>query len=419
MKDDRGMRFKMKARGSMIAAVLLVVLIARPGWAVEVVATGEAEIDAQGVQAAEDAALGRALSRAVEKVVGITVESDFSMAMREVVKGNESRFNADVRDSVLKHSEGFIAEYDVLEKARAGQRIRVRVRADVYESKVKAEIEHLAELIKNAGDPRVMVVIQEVIYRGGGKARIKEPSELKAKLEQVFKREGFRLQGTSQARKLSARSVDRFDAFQDDRVAALELARSEGADILIAGRIAISDRGVIGKDSPIRALVGKVKVEVEADVRALLVSSGEVLSPAPIRFNEMGSDFSGAVLRIYRGSRGRGYNVVERISNTIIPDIKERLSRIAQDGRTWLVELRGVQNYRRQGRAFLSVMKDVPGVSQARERNFADGRLEIEVECRCTQSELQNRVFDAVSEDRALGSLDLAASGGGRLTFKL
>ncbi len=390
--------------------------------AVEVTAQGEAVLRGDPKEA-YDLALGRAMVAAIDKVVGITLQSEFTQRSSEWVRDNESRFRAEVKDQLEKRSSGFVSRYEVLRREEPvvmGQTlVRVTITADVYESKVKAEVKRLAELLDAADNPRVMVVVQEVLRALDGTESVNETGQLGAYLEEAFQREGFQIHGATKAKVLAASSVNQFKAFHENIAGALEVARAEGADLLVAGRIVLSDRGKLGDASPYPALANRVKVEVNANVRVLMTATGEVLSPAPVQHKELGSDFPRAVHRVYRGSQGRGFNVVERMTDRFLPDVKARLERIATDGRVWMVELVGVKNFRRQGRPFLRVLEGLAGVTSAKQRSFAGGRLEVEVECKCSASELQERVFRAVEANAALQTLDLAESGAGRLAFQL
>ncbi|MEO1481226.1 MAG: hypothetical protein AAFU77_03915 [Myxococcota bacterium] len=400
-------------------AVALAVSVPGPAWAVVVEATGVAELGDDGLLAAENEALNRALTRALEKVVGVTVQSKFSLEMREVVKDNKDRFDADIRDQVLKNTEGFIADYEVLEKRKMLPRVQVRVRADVYESKVEAELEKLAELIVAAGNPRVMVVVQEIVREPNGKERVDETGQLGAIMERALKEEGFVIQGATRASELSQRSAKQFKSFAKNIANAVDIAREEGADFLIAGRIVLTNRGKLGDSAPMPVFANKVKVEVEANLQAMIVATGEVLSPAPVMSSELGANFERAKFRVYKGSKGKGFNVVEKVLGKILPDVRTRLKKIAEDGRSWMVELSGIKNFRSQGRAFVKVVDGVSGVSSTRETSFEGGKLRLEVECKCTVNELRDRIFDRAEQVEALTSLDLKATGSGRLAFGL
>lgn len=390
--------------------------------AVEVTAQGEALLR-DDPQEAYELALGRAQVAAIEKVVGITIESEFNQRAREWVRDDRSRFRAELDDRLNKRSSGFIARYEVLGRERAelmGQEVlRVTIRAEVFESKIRAEIERLAELLEATDNPRVMVVVQEVVRELDGTERINKTGRLGGYLEEAFQREGFQIQGATKAKVLAAASVNEFEAFHNNVAGALQIARAEGADFLVAGRIVLADRGMLGDSAPYPSLANRVQVEVDAHVRVLMTATGEVLSPAPVQHKELGSDFSRAIHRIYRGSRGRGFNVVEKMTGRFLPDVKARLERIANEGRVWMVELDGVENFRRQGRPFLRLLERLPGVISAKQRAFAAGKLEVEVECRCTAAELQSRLFRSVESEAAFRTLDLAESGAGRLAFRL
>ncbi|MEL6545056.1 MAG: hypothetical protein AAFQ82_10555 [Myxococcota bacterium] len=411
-------------RGQLLTSCVLAAALGFPAIAsaVEVTASGDAALGADP-NAAFEQARNRALVAAVERVVGITIESEFTQRARERIQGERSKFDAELRDVLNKRSEGFVESYQVVKREtveRMGQPlVRVTVKAEVFESKVEAQLRRFADLLAAADNPTVMVVVQEVIRDLDGQERVNDTGQLGAYLEAAFKDEGFELLGANQAKALSESTVDEFQSFHLDVASALDLARSQGADLLVAGRVVLHDRGPLGESAALPALANRVKVEVEANVRVLLSATGEVLSPASVQHMELGSDFPRAVHRVYRGSRGKGFNVVEKVMGRFLPDVKRKLEEIAKDGRSWMVELSGIRNFRTQGRPFLRLVAELPGVSKTRQTAFAKGRLEIEVRCVCTVDELQDRLFDASRSVGALQAMDLAGSSSGRLNFSL
>ncbi|MEM6732942.1 MAG: hypothetical protein AAF658_15405, partial [Myxococcota bacterium] len=310
-------------RLSLSGLVALVLLVPGTALAMEVTASGDAEIRTETIEKVEEIALGRAMTAALEKVVGITVQSDFSADLREVVHNNQNRFDANVRDRVLKQSKGFIERYEIINSSKAtvlGREVlRVTIRADVYESKVRAEVKRLAGLLARAGNPRVMVVVQELVRDLDGTTRFADTPMLASSIEEAFKKQGFLLQGATRAAELRATPEGDFDAFQSDDARALEVARAEGADVLVAGRMVIKNGGKVGKASQFKALANRVKIEVSASLRVLIVATGEVVSPAPLMDHELGSDFDRAVFRFFNGSKGRGHNVVEKFMGRFLP----------------------------------------------------------------------------------------------------
>src|SRR5690606_31481061 len=88
-------------------------------------ASGEAMIRGGDTVAAKKTAVADALKNAIDKVVGVVVQSDFSSELRETVKNNQSDFQAAVQDKVTKRSQGFIKTYEVLSEATEGAVFKV------------------------------------------------------------------------------------------------------------------------------------------------------------------------------------------------------------------------------------------------------------------------------------------------------
>lgn len=371
--------------------------------------------EGRSVEQTQARAVAQALVACVEKVVGVTVQSDFSSELQEVVKGQQSEFNARVRDTVLKSSEGFIKSHEVLEVRPSDSEVFVRVRADVYESKVQAKIRELADLLAAAGNPRVMVVVQEVVVAIDGTTRVAASPQFATRLERALHEKGFELQGKRRAGQIAGQPVGNFEAFFTDLGAAAKLARDQGADVLIAGRVVVQDKGTV-ENAMFASLNGMRKANIEIALKAVLSSTGQILSPKSVAITEMGSDLERAVYRAYKG---RGNNAFQQILDAIVPDIRSALVSIAEKGRRYLVVLQNVKSFRRQGQPFLRLLVEVEGVRSAAQRAFGEGKLEVEVECKCSASELQQRVFKHAEEARAFESLDIVGVESSRLSFSL
>jgi hypothetical protein len=410
----------------MTRAAVCLVMLTLPArlWAADegiVEATGEATIGADQVEAKRAATLD-ALRRAVEKVVGIYIESDFSATQREVVRGNESSFSARVQDEVVQKAKGFIERYDVLAEKQEGDRYQVTVRAHVFASKLKAELESLANLIAAAGNPKLMMVVQEVIVRNG-KTSVSHSALIASALQSRLLAMGFEFRGKAEAASTADNSLEAFDRWRADVGGLAKMARDAGADILIEGRVEIKDLGKITRDMAggLDSLVGMTKIEIHGNLRGVNAATGEVIAGQPILHKEMGTDFDRAVHRALRGSTGkrRKWNVIDTTFDELLADARRSFQKTAERGQGYEVRLGNVTSFRRQVGPFLRSLEGIAGVTSVRQKSFRGGLLVVDLECKCSTAELQNRIFAACAPQAALTDIDLDRVSGKRLNFRL
>ncbi len=406
-------------RKSALAAILcaLATIAAADGSVIE--ATGEAQIQGGNTVAAKQQALADAMKRAIEKVVGITVQSDFSATQQEVVRGNQDQFYSAVKDSITQKSEGFIQKYDVVSEGAQGTVYKITIRAQVFESKVRAEVQKLADLIAAAGNPKLMLVIQEVyVAEGGKKKRVAKESQVGAYLEKELLARGFELRGAKAAAGVADDSIDTYDKWLADAGGAAQMARDNGADILIAGRVEISNHGVITAETSggLAALEGQTRIEIASVIRGINASSGDVLSSKPVQMVSMGTSEERAV---HRAFQGKGQNVVKQTFDDLLESLKAGFKKAADQGQAYVVALRGVTSFRKQGQGFLEALKKIGGVSDVRQKSFADGQLIIDVAFKGSTTELQERIFKITEKQDGFGTLDVVNISGKQLSFKL
>ncbi len=405
---------------SMRAAVVgtIIALTSATGLAQEgvVEAIGEANITNGDTVAAKKAALADALKKCIEKVVGISITSEFTAEQQETLKNNQSEFQSKVRDSLVQKADGFIQRYEVLEERAEGTVMRVKVQAHVFESKVKAEVKKLGDLIAAAGNPKLMLVIQEVIVGADGGKKVQKESVLASNLEKELLARGFELRGKSAATGVADDSVKQFDAWMENSDAAAKVARNEGADILIFGRVEINDKGVMEETAGLAALKGQRRVEIVSVIRGMNAATREVFSSKPVQMASIGTNIERA---LHRAFQGKGNNLVAQTFNDLLEDLKASFRKTADQGQSYVIVLRGVKSFRKQGQAFIEMLGKVSGVSNVKQKSFTGELLSIDVSCKCTPQELQNGIFQATGSAAELGSLDVESVSGKELSFKL
>ena len=222
-------RHQSRARFGVGIVIALALLVAAPVMANAGVvdAWGEAQVKGGDKVAAKRAATADALKRCVEKVVGIQIKSEFSQEVQETVKNNQSDFQQAVRDKLTQKAEGFIQSHQVLGERLDGDIMKVHVKAHVYESKLRAEVKKLTELIAAAGNPSIMVVVQEVVIKPNGDTKTQRQSLMGAHIEKALIARGFDVHGQRRAKRIANGSPEKFDAWMDDIGSAAEMIRKE------------------------------------------------------------------------------------------------------------------------------------------------------------------------------------------------
>ncbi|MBI3179864.1 MAG: flagellar assembly protein T N-terminal domain-containing protein [Deltaproteobacteria bacterium] len=378
-------------------------------------AVGEAAIK-DDLVAAKRAATADALRKCVEQVVGISLQSEFTATQQELVKNNQAEFQSQVRDNLLQKSEGFVDKYEVLEEGAHGDIYKVKIRARVFTSKLVAAARELADLLATIGNPKLMLVIQEVYIPLKGKPEVAADSILAAYLEKELLERGFELRAKDQAKTIASGTPSGFDHWLADAAAAASMARQNGADIVIAGRVEIQDQGKIDDTAPFEALRGQTRVEIKSIIRGLNAASMDVLSSKPVQMPSIGIDVPRAV---HRAFKGRGENVVKQTFDQLLTDLTASFRKTATGGQTYVVELRGVKSFRKQGQRFMELLGKLADVSTVQQKSFAEGTLTLDLQCKCSSDELQQRIFKAVGSAREFPTLDVHGVSGKQISFKL
>ena len=380
-------------------------------------ATGEAQVKNGDTVAAKQAAIADALKKCIEKVVGIQIQSEFTAEQREVVKGNQDQFYSAVKDSLTQKAEGFIQSYDVVNEAQKGDVLAVTVRAKVFESKVRAKATELADLIAKAGNPKLMLIIQEVYVNDQtGKKKVAKESAVAAFLEKELLARGFELRGARVAKSVADDTTETYDKWLDDSGGAAKLAREQGADILIAGRVEIVNKGVIEDAGGLDALKGQTKIEIKSIIRGLNAASGEVFSTKPVLMSSIGTNEERA---LHRALQGRGNNAINQTFDQLLEDLKAGFRKTAAQGQTYIVHLKGVASFRKQGQPFVDALKTVGGVADVKQQSFDGGVLVLDVAFKGSLNDLQEKIFSAVGKTSGFGSLDVEGISGKQLSLKL
>ncbi|WP_408956164.1 flagellar assembly protein T N-terminal domain-containing protein [Natroniella sp. ANB-PHB2] len=199
------------------------IVSAQDGNYVEV--EGRANINRGNLVQARDMATTDAFRNAVEKGVGVFIDSQTKTSNYELIE-----------DSIFSRAQGYVADYEILDTWNQDGIFYVRIRALVQEELLEDDLDALDLVIHRAGDPRVMVIIpsEEYIRRRWSSARRISTPAAEREITRQLLDAGFRLidqNRIDQAR--NSEGVRR--ALAGDADAFRELRAEYDADLLVIG----------------------------------------------------------------------------------------------------------------------------------------------------------------------------------------
>lgn len=393
--------------------------------AATVTVTAEAEIIEGNVDQAVQTARARGMQLAVEKAIGIYIQQEFTATQREAVANKQVQFNSMVQDKLVKRSTGYIKDHTVKNTTQiivAGKPfIQLTMEADVYQDKVTAELRRLTDLIKAAGNPKLMVAIQVLYRETDNTLRVHSTPQLPGLLAKELLDLGFEVVGKGPAASLVQNSPDGFKASIAEPSHVIALARKERADIVIGGVMEIVDRGTMTDTGPFTALKGQVRLEIKTDITAIHVATGRVFSSEPLQRSTMGINAERALTRELRGRSRRHNNLTGAIATRIVTDARALLEQEANVGLAFQILLHNATSHRKHCRPFLALLRSLGDkVASVREVSYDNGVLTTELTFKGKPKELEDLIYAAVDGGPAvLKALDKKAGAGRRIEFTL
>jgi hypothetical protein len=224
--------------------------------ATPITVTGKAPV-VEDVVAARSAALADARKTAVEKVLGVMVDSRVRVERALLVQ-----------DTVLARADGFISNETILEEGRSGDFYLVKISCDVRERDVAAELDKLKKSV---------VVKTAETYNG----KPTDEAAVEGLVRMALVEAGHKcLDPTYLAGSDAAAKLDEASALSEDE--ARELGRRFLAQVLVYGTIAVEDAGEVPEDIPYvegpNPLAGLKKAVASFDLKAVDTNTGKVIA---------------------------------------------------------------------------------------------------------------------------------------------
>lgn len=360
----------------LLGAVLIgAVLLAAPASAQQLRGPEAVQVRGEGVVGFTDPARSRgdaieaAQRDAVEKAVGVMIESETTMQNYALVK-----------DEVLSRSKGFIRTYSVVREGRDRELYKVVIDAVVVKAAFVKDMDAAIEnLYQRVGKPRVMVVIKEKYLDKKGRVdqevSANEKGISEKEIRKILIKRGFTFVDARAAAGMSLMKV----ALRGEEVArgeAVRAARTAKAEIVILGNASVQDKGVMSNFHIAQADLALDVIRVDSGQ----VMASEVVSARGLQINSN----TARVKALQAAAVDITPRLMEQVTYIWIKDKSQggRIEIVVRNARFGdLLALKRALNIR------------VGGIKQLRQRSFRKGVALFELQSRKTTEEIAEGIY--------------------------
>lgn len=330
-------------------------------------------------------ALRDAQRNAVEQILGTFVRSETKIENYQLLE-----------DKIFSRAEGFIESFTVEEEGVEGTSYRVVIRAMIKVETLKDELRAIGIMLEEMGFPRIMLIVDETVKKNGEETVVDHPT-LSAEIENRLLKKGFILVAKDYSDQLRRQERELMaEVIASDQKAA-EMALSYGAEVVVVGTNTIDYFGVQNLFH---------QSDATASIRAIIASTAQVVANVQEQ-KRGGSDR--AENSYIEASKKVGSVIVDNIIERIIQNWRQ----VEQRGTHFVVKLYGITSYRRQGMAFIRLLKEISDVSNVQQRAYGGGRLEVDLRYHKDLNALMAGIwqqmegkpeFDTVDQKEAIGN---------------
>ncbi len=369
----------------------------------EVSVTGIADIENGNIGAARKAAILNAQKNAIEEVVGAYIESTFSQTQREAVNNELNSFYARVEDRLRTKSSGYIQSQKVLGEGQEKKAYYVKLWAKVSTYSIGSELDKLKSALKDAGNPKVMLVLDETFLDVDGELVSVERPSITSVLEDLLLRQGFELIAKDQFEKLRREEIKAFSRILGDDKEIAKVASKYGAEVGVVGTCTIKEIGKAGSKLQVSALI---------NLRAVNASTAQIM--ASIETIGKGTGKHMDLARV-SATRDAAPEVMEKLIRSMVQTWQKQ----SEEGKRFRIVLVKAEHYNRVARPFIKKMKALTEIVQVKELSYGGGRLELEVIFKGSKSELLDGIFDEIASAKIFESLDKVLDRGDSIELTL
>jgi hypothetical protein len=310
---------------------------------------------------ARDVATQDALRNAVEQVTGAVISSSTIVENAMVVE-----------DNIYSKAKGYIKSYSIVSEGEAdgGLSYNVKVKALVRSGAIK---EDMADIIRGAGNPKLMVLITESNVGqsaiGGIDAQLGTAENT---IIEVMRNKGFDFVDPETAEK-SIRRDKALAALDGDAQAAAFIGERAGAEVIITGK-SFAKEATVASDM----LGGMKSIQATVSVKAFNTDDGRIL---------VSKVETGRAVHIEEITGGT--KAIEQAATKLADYLAEEIvKKFARGGNTVTLNVTGASNYDLY-QELINVLKyEIRGVKAVNDREITGNTGLVEVETKFNSSQL-------------------------------
>ncbi len=352
--------------------ILLLVLVIGVGmiWAQEAVqsitADGTASILNGDKAMARDVAIQDALRNAVEQVTGAVISSNTLVENAMVVE-----------DNIYSKAKGYVKSYSVASEGEAdgGLTYNVKVKALVREGAIK---EDMADIIRGAGNPKLMVLIAESNVGqspiGGLDVNMSTAENV---ITEVMRNKGFDFVDKETAEK-NIRRDKALAALEGDAQAAAFIGERAGAEVIITGKAFAKEATGASE-----MLGGMKSIQATVSVKAFNTDDGRIL------VSKVETGRAVHIEEIVGGTKA-----IEQASQKLADYMAEEIvKKFARGGNTVTLNVTGASNYDFYTNFVNTLKYEIRGVKAVNDREITGNTGLVEVETKFNSSQLAQELL--------------------------
>jgi len=343
----------MKMRGFFWYGLVLLVSLA--------FSQSEQIVTVTGMGNSRQAAFNDALRLAIEQVIGTFIDSSSLVENYELV-----------RDHVFKRSSGFARVHRILEEGKKDGVYVVKAQVAVSRGAIEDE---LRALLVRKGDPRILILIPEVVLR----RPVPDPAA-ETELTRALVEAGYRVVDMQQIERLNSREMILHSLKRANTREMVQIAQRFNADILITGEAFAQE---VTNPPPALVKAGLRSYQARLEIKAIDVATGQI-------FYSNAYTAGGAQIADATAAK----TAIQNAARIAVKELPEVLARwIANAGKTaaraYVIRVSGFKKFQTY-RKLLDKLRALGGVSEVVSRQYSSVSSEIEV------------VFDGSPEDFAI-----------------
>jgi hypothetical protein len=315
---------------------------------------------------ARDVAIQDALRNAVEQVTGAVISSNTLVENAMVVE-----------DNIYSKAKGYVKSYSVASEGEAdgGLTYNVKVKALVREGAIK---EDMADIIRGAGNPKLMVLISESNVGqsaiGGIDANLGTAENT---IIETMRNKGFDFVDPETAEK-AIRRDKALAALEGDAQAASYIGERAGAEVIITGK-ALAKEATVANDM----LGGMKSIQATVSVKAFNTDDGRVL------VSKVETGRAVHIEEIVGGTKA-----IEQASQKLADYMAEEIvKKFARGGNTVTLNVTGASNYDFYTNFVNTLKYEIRGVKAVNDREITGNTGLVEVETKFNSSQLAQELL--------------------------